>query len=792
MYSVYADDICIYSDISVLGQVKAGSPKLSLEDNASGTLSITLLPTNPGYDTVTRLVTDITVKKEDKVIWEGRVLSESMDFWNNRTLYCEGALAFFNDSVQPPAEYESLTVKDFLGKLIDIHNSKVGANRQFTLGTVTVEDENFPTRYTDNGKTIDYISELIETYGGHFRVRREDSVRYLDYFKEYPDTSRQTIQFGSNLFEFAKNGDSTDFATVIIPLGERLSDSPIEALDAYLTVESVNDGKMYVESEDTVPIYGRIEEVVSFDDVSDASVLLEKAKEYLKDTQFDSMELEVSALDLHYLDRSIDEVNLLDEIRVLSRPHGLDKMFAVRKLEIPLDKPEETTFTLGDTVKTSLTDMSNKTNAQLKSEIGKLPKKHTMLKEAKDTATELMNMATTGFITITRDEYGSDTLYISNTRDYTAADKLWKWNLNGLGYSNDGGKTFGLAMTMDGAIVADYITAGILNGDVIRTGVIRDPDSNVVMDLINGTLTMKKGSIDIGDGNFTVDENGNIFARRGTFAGTLDGVKGTFAGVVQAETFLDANGNDMMANGKFKNEYLEVKHLNVADNFIVDENGNVTMNGDITLSGGNIIWGNNTPVKYRYSVDGSTWHETMTDSDMYRQDSLDGGKTWGSTYQFRGRDGHNGSNGSDASVTRANIVRAMLDSNPNDGLYTTIINGVQCLGINATAIVTGVLQSIDIIGARFYELDPNTKKKGDTWLEIGQNETGWGGMILKNTQYYGKNNAVFTVYNGDGDAGSIGWKGDTFIFFDTHKNICPEGTWDFSGATVVNFTPKFT
>ena len=40
--------------------------------------------------------------------------------------------------------------------------------------------------------------------------------------------------------------------------------------------------------------------------------------------------------------------------------------------------------------------------------------------------------------------------------------------MNGLGYSNDGGKTFGLAITMDGSIVADYITTGVLSshGDV--------------------------------------------------------------------------------------------------------------------------------------------------------------------------------------------------------------------------------------------------------------------------------------------------------------------------------------
>ena len=42
------------------------------------------------------------------------------------------------------------------------------------------------------------------------------------------------------------------------------------------------------------------------------------------DLQFDNLELELSALDLHYLDVNTEAVKLLDEIRVISRPHGLD------------------------------------------------------------------------------------------------------------------------------------------------------------------------------------------------------------------------------------------------------------------------------------------------------------------------------------------------------------------------------------------------------------------------------------------------------------------------------------
>ncbi len=606
MYSIYADGACIYSDVFAVDSMKVINPKLILEDNGAGSLAVTLPPHNAGYASIVRMVTDISVQKDGEEIWAGRVLSESEDFYRNRILYCEGELAYFNDSTQPPAEYSGLSVRGYLERLIAVHNSKVAANRRFTLGAVTVVDKNFPTYYTNHDKTMAVFNALVEQYGGHLRVRKVNGVRYLDYLAEYPDTCSQVIQFGSNIIDFTKQWDSTEFATVIVPLGNRLEDSPIEALDAYLTVESVNHGSMYVQSNEAVAVYGWIEKAVTWDDVSDPAVLLEKAKAYLSDIQFDNMELELSALDLHYLDVDVEAVKLLDEIRVISRPHGLDRMFPVTKLEIPLDSPEQTQFKLGTTVKTSLTSVNNQISAAILKKIDDLPKAHSILKEAKENATQIMNMATTGYITITKDDYGSETLYISNVRDYTKADKLWKWNMNGLGYSNDGGKTFGLAITMDGSIVADYITTGVLNADVIRAGTLKDYGGNFILDFATGKLTMKKGSINIGNGNFTVDEEGNLYARRGTFAGTLSGAKGTFGGqlvaasgdfkgVVQASDFLDRYGRSMMSGDKFASDYLDLYGLTIrnkntgATTFAVSSTGVITINGNITMGAGSTI-----------------------------------------------------------------------------------------------------------------------------------------------------------------------------------------------------------
>jgi len=195
MYTIYADGVCIYNDISTVDGVKAINPKLTMEDNAAGSLSVTLPPSNAGYNSVERLTTDISVRKNGVELWAGRVLSEEKDFWNNRALYCEGELAFFNDTTQPPHEYANLDIREYITCLVEVHNSKVPQNRRFTVGAVTVHDTDLLTHYTNYEKTIESLNSLVEQYGGHLRIRKSGGTRYLDYLKDYPDTCTQAIQF---------------------------------------------------------------------------------------------------------------------------------------------------------------------------------------------------------------------------------------------------------------------------------------------------------------------------------------------------------------------------------------------------------------------------------------------------------------------------------------------------------------------------------------------------------------------------------------------------------------------
>lgn len=104
---------------------------------------------------------------------------------------------------------------------------------------------------------------------------------------------------------------------------------------------------------------------------------------------------------------------------------------------------------------------------------------------------------------------------------------------------------------------------------------------------------------------------------------------------MKATDFQTPDGTSMVKNGKFDSKYLDLGGI------VIDgETGNINF-----TSVGSITWGGNAPVKYQFSTSLSgPWHDTMQTNDKYRRDSLDGGTTWGSAYQFKG------TNGSDANV----------------------------------------------------------------------------------------------------------------------------------------------
>ncbi len=461
MYRVLCDGLPIY-DLRDENLVLI-DPKLDLEVNKAGSFSFKMPPQHPQYELPQKMLSCIQVFQDDEEVFNGRITECKIDFYNRKQLTCEGQLAYLNDSIQRPAEYHDMTVRGYLETLIAEHNKQVAKYRQFKVGIVTVTDSNDSLyRYTNYNSTMKEIKEdLIDDLGGYLRVRNVNGTAYLDYIKDYENVSTQSIEFGENLLDFSRNTDLTDIATVFIPLGAKLEESPIAALEQRLTIESVNNGSDSLINLEAVKKFGYITKTITWDDVTTPEMLLYKANKYIADYQWDSMTLEVSAVDMHWTDADVEQFKLGDKIKVHSSLHGLDRYFPLSKMSIQLNNLSSSKFTLGTVTNKSLTARVQEISNTASKAVETIPVPSAIVKQAVDQATALITAATHGHVVTTANEQ-----LIMDTNDVNTARKVWRWNLNGLGYSSTGyNGTYKTAITMDGQIVGERLVGGSVSAE---------------------------------------------------------------------------------------------------------------------------------------------------------------------------------------------------------------------------------------------------------------------------------------------------------------------------------------
>lgn len=502
MYEILLDGKSLYYPGDTINAVTEAKITEALND--SGYMDITVPPTNPLYEYIYERKSVIEVKKNSSVIWEGEVIDIFETMKKEKKLYTSGVMSYLNDSLQEKKEYLNKTAVQILGELINEHNAQVEERKHFSVGVVTIDVPEGTMNLTTNYEsTLSVIREKIcAEYNGYIRIRWVDGVRYLDVVKieDYGNTCLQSIQFGRNLLDYAKNLSAGSVVTCVVPLGAEVEDG------TFLNIKSVNNGLSYIFNQEAVNSFGWIRKAVKFKDITDAQALLETGEKWLTENQYANLTFEVNAVDLSLLKANMDSFNLGDYVNAKAKPFGLDAWYYIRKKVTDLLHPDKNTITIGDTVLKSYTQ-------QIKQEIGniekEIPSATKILLAAKQNASNLIKSATTGFIVLNPDENGnSKELLVMDTPDIETAKKLWRLNINGFGYSSNGyDGEYGTAITMDGAIVADFITAGTMYADRIKGGtltlggtdnnngvlIVLDKDSNIVGRLNKDGLWAKNG-----------------------------------------------------------------------------------------------------------------------------------------------------------------------------------------------------------------------------------------------------------------------------------------------------------
>lgn len=405
MYRIYVDNE-LFSD-SRIDDLMLINPVVTLEANNPGSFTFTIPAEHPKKDLIERRKSIISVFRdvESTPVFQGFCVEETTDFNRQRKVKCEGELSYLNDSVQRQAKYQGVTVLELFTEYIKNHNSQVDDYKKFEIGEVTVTDHNdYIYCFTNMQSTMTEIKEdLVDDYGGFVRVRYDNGKKRIDYIKDSPRISPQTIELGKNLIDFTSNIDCSDIATVVIPLGAKLDTQEVEGLDARLTVKSVNDDKDYIENTIAVSNYGRIVKVVKWDDVTTPSTLKTKCEKYIKDYQFDNVVVQAKAVDFGYFSNKVEKFQMLDSVRIVSEKHGMDRYFMLTKMKLNLNNPENDVFTFGKTIKISLTVSANSSIGMMQKEFMTLPqdilnKTSSMLetkvgKDENDTIISMINAA---------------------------------------------------------------------------------------------------------------------------------------------------------------------------------------------------------------------------------------------------------------------------------------------------------------------------------------------------------------------------------------------------------------
>ena len=301
-------------------------PSLEIELNTAGSFDFTIPPCHMFYADIHPLTSTIEVYEDEDLLWFGRPVEIKTDYLKNKQVYCEGALSFFNDTVQRPHEYPSIFVHDFFETIITAHNEQVAESRQFTVGNITVENKKVyrTLRYES---TFDVLKrQCLNAEGGYFFIRRESGTNYIDWLAEMPYTTNQPVEFGLNLLDITSGFNGSSIVTCVLPLGETDKETGEE-----LTIASVNNGSDVIDSE-AVETYGRITKAVQFNGVRYPDTLYEDGLEYLQDHQFDGLLIECSAAELHAQNPNYEKFRVGQTVRCRSIPHLMDRTFPLLKM----------------------------------------------------------------------------------------------------------------------------------------------------------------------------------------------------------------------------------------------------------------------------------------------------------------------------------------------------------------------------------------------------------------------------------------------------------------------------
>ncbi len=405
----------------------------------------------------------------------------------------------------PVSPYSAASVQ---AALAGFSTNAVAAN-PFTFWSDMTSSGDFTVKSPASVRSL--LSTMLEVYGGEYKYDK-----YIVRLYQQRGVNRGvTIRYGKNLTDLKQDENCSNVYTGVY---------------AYYS-----DGNGIVETSPKVtPAPGTYDYTrvlpldlkAEFKETPTAEALKAAAEQYMSDHNIGVPEvsLNVSFVQLEqtqeYKDLALlERVELCDTVTVIFERLGVNATAQVTSTIYNVLIDAYDSVTIGNVRKNVAM-----TIAEQAQEIAKGPDL-TALQAAVIEATELITGNQGGYVVIHSSTGGKtpDEILIMDQPDIESAVQVWRWNKSGLGYSSSGyNGPYGLAMTIDGKINADFITTGGMDAARITAGILQSKDGRFLIDLTANTITMKNTS---GNTVFAFDGNGNL-----TISGKITATSGSIAG----------------------------------------------------------------------------------------------------------------------------------------------------------------------------------------------------------------------------------------------------------------------
>ena len=226
----------------------------------------------------------------------------------------------------------------------------------------------------------------------------------------------------------------------------------------------------------------------------------------------------------------LEKCDLCDTVTIRYPQLGVEAKAEIVKIETDVLLERYNSVEIGD-VRTNIAD----TIVGQQQEIKQKPSE-TYLREAVLALTETILGASGGAVRLldTNNDGMPDTLYIADDPDPTKARKVWRFNHEGWGASNNGyNGPFSYGATLENGMVADFITAGTLNADLV----------NIVNLIADHVVSRNAGfEMDLWAAILRLMENDNLRVRIYSTAQGNGGIVQVFSGTVTNESRLGEDG----------------------------------------------------------------------------------------------------------------------------------------------------------------------------------------------------------------------------------------------------------